>query len=450
MRSRPWGLTRRLASRLALLLVVAVGLAGLAVGWRAIVTARALDDSTLQAQAAAIAGALEVGPDHTPQLHLPPNLAAAFRAADGSSLFVITDTKGQTLLSSDPTAARLVTAYLPAHNGLFHVPPTRNYREGMLGFIKRSGPWRVVVAQTRDQSEALVSSLLTEFLSTGIALLALIGAAALLIAVLTVRQGLHPLLMASAAAAQVGPARPGLRLPEIGLPAEVAPLVEAVNQALARMEAALSAQRRFVGDAAHTLRTPLAVLTARLNTLPENTDKTALQHDADRMARLIEQMLQIARLDGTPLDVAQPVELHAVAVEAISALAPLAVQHRVELALNEPGPLGHVRGNHPALVIALTNLIENALAHAPIDSLVEVTIEPPACLSVLDRGPGVPEAEQAAIFERFARGRSSGVTGAGLGLAIVAGIAAAHHGSVRARMRDGGGAAFTLSLGTVG
>jgi signal transduction histidine kinase len=289
------------------------------------------------------------------------------------------------------------------------------------------------VAQSREQSEALVGSLLAEFFSTGLVLLALIGTASVLIGVLTVRSELRPLRLASAAATRVEPARPGLRLPEAGLPGEVTPLVAAVNQALARLEVALSAQRRFVGDAAHTLRTPLAVLTARLDSLAEGPDTLALRRDADRMTRLIDQMLQMARLDGMPLDVSQPVHLRAAAVEAISALAPLALQRGVQLALSEP---------------ALTNLVENALAYAPPGSLVEVTVEPPARVLVLDRGPGVPEAERSLIFERFGRGQATGSTGAGLGLAIVAGIATAHRGSVRAMGRDGGGAAFALELST--
>jgi signal transduction histidine kinase len=320
--------------------------------------------------------------------------------------------------------------------------------EGMLGYAARADRWRVAVAQSREQSEVLVGSLLAEFFSTGRVLLALIGTASVLIGVLTVRSELRPLRLASAAATRVEPARPGLRLPEAGLPGEVTPLVAAVNQALARLEVALSAQRRFVGDAAHTLRTPLAVLTARLDSLAEGPDTLALRRDADRMTRLIDQMLQMARLDGMPLDVSQPVHLRAAAVEAISALAPLALQRGVQLALSEPAQLGPVMGNHAALVIALTNLIENALAHAPAGSLVEVTVEPPARVLVLDRGPGVPEAERSLIFERFGRGQATGSTGAGLGLAIVAGIATAHRGSVRAMGRDGGGAAFALELST--
>jgi signal transduction histidine kinase len=375
-------------------------------------------------------------------------MAAAFHATGGSSAFVIADEARRPQLSSDFAAAALIAPYLPARGGLFRVPASPGRPEGMLGYAARSGRWRVAVAQSREQSEALVGSLLAEFFSTGLILLALIGTASVLIGVLTVRDGLRPLRLASSAATRVEPARPGLRLPEAGLPGEVAPLVAAMNQALARLEAALSAQRRFVGDAAHTRRTPLAVLTARLDSLAEGPKTQALKQDADRMTRLIDQMLQMTRLDGMPLDVSQPVHLRAAAVEAISALAPLGLRRGVQLALSEPAQIGPVTGNYAALVIALTNLIENALACAPSGSLVEVTIEPPARVSVLDRGPGVPEAERQLIFERFGRGQVARSTGAGLGLAIVAGIAAAHRGSVQATGRDGGGAAFALELGT--
>jgi two-component system sensor histidine kinase TctE len=443
-----WWLARRLAWRLALVLIAAVALAAVAVGWRAIVTARSLEDASLQAQVAAIAAGLVAGPNGAPRLDLPSDLTAAFEASHGTSVFVVTDQSAEPLLSSDARAAALLVPFLPMRDGFLQVPVSNRYPEGMVGFVTHAGRWRVAVAQSREQSEVLVSSLLTEFFSTGLVLLSLIGAVAVAISVVTVRQGLRPLLHASTAAAAVDASRPGVRLPEDGLPGEVTPLVAAVNQALARLEAALGAQRRFVGDAAHTLRTPLAVLTARLDTLPEAPETAALRRDADRMARLIEQMLQMTRLDGTPLDVSKAVDLHAVAVEAISALAPLALRHNVELVLSGQVMTGAVTGNHSALVIALVNLLENALAHAPPQTLIELSLEPPARLSVLDRGCGVPKEERTLIFDRFRRGRIEGSVGAGLGLAIVAGIAAAHHGSVRAIGRDGGGVAFVLELGT--
>lgn len=573
MTAPPWSLARRLAWRLAGVLVGAIGLAAIAVGWRAIVIARALDDTALQAQVRAVAAHLAAAPDGTPLLNLPPALAAAFQvgaaaregsqersqdrtreatrdasgegagaeagaataAGAGGNLYLVAGPQDQVLLASDPAAAALVAPYLPPGDGLFRVPSAPAQPRGMVGFVARAGRFRVAVAQSREQSEVLVRSLLGEFLSTSLLLLGAIGGAAVLIGVWTVSDGLRPLRRASAAAARVDPAQPGLRLPDADLPGEVAPLVAAVNQALARMEAALAAQRRFVGDAAHTLRTPLAVLTARLDTLsaaapPDRHAVDALRRDADRMARLIEQMLLMARLDGQPLDVTRPVVLRAVAVEAISALAPLALRRGLELALRETGTPGPVSGNHAMLVIALTNLLDNALAHAPPCSLVEVELAAPSRLTVLDRGPGVPPAERAAVFERFhsglpgavpaagaALGEAPGASaaaprtrpagpepagarpagagpagpgaagagpagpgaagpgaagpgpagagaagagaaaaerrapqGAGLGLAIVAGIAAAHRGAAWVADREGGGAAFVLALGTAG
>lgn len=450
MSVRTWSLAQRLAWRLGAVLVVAIGLAAVAVGWRAIVTARALDDTALQAQERAVAAHLSVSTDGTPRLDLPSDLMAAFHSGPEGNGFIVVGPAGEVRLASDPADATLIVPYLPPANGLFRVPAIPAHPHGLVGFVQRVGTWRVAVAQGSEQSEVLVRSMLDEFFSTGLLLLAAIGGAAVLIGVWTVRNGLHPLRRASAAAARVDPAQPGLRLPDADMPAEAAPLVAAVNQALSRLEAALGAQRRFVGEAAHTLRTPLAVLTARLDALPTGPETDGLRRDSDRMARLIEQMLRMARLDGQPLDVSRPVVLRAVAVEAISDLAPLALRRGVELALHEPEPVGPVAGNHAALVIALTNLIENALTVAPIGSAVDVELTAPARLRVLDRGHGVPDAERETIFERFRRGQAEGPGGAGLGLAIVAGIASAHRGVAFVTPRAGGGAVFVLELHTAG
>ena len=102
------------------------------------------------------------------------------------------------------------------------------------------------------------------------------------------------------------------------------------------MDGSLAAHRRFVGDAAHALRTPLAILTARIDELPEGEASGALRADCDRMRRLVEQMLTMVRLDGAPLDVSAAVDLRAVAVEAISGRAPLAIASNIELALIGP------------------------------------------------------------------------------------------------------------------
>ncbi len=442
-----WSLSVRLGWRLASVMLLAMLLAATAVAWRAIATVEELDDSALQDQIRLIAARLPGKPDAAGRINLPEDLLAPFRASDGDNVFLIYD--GARLAgSSDPDAAARLAPLLhqPVKIGFFRVPTMAGHAHGMVGLAAEAGPWRVVVLQGREQTAVLLDSLMGSFLIGAVWLLLPIGAVTVLVGVLTLRRGLRPLLEASAAAALVGPDRPGARLPLARLPAEVAPLVQAVNDALARLEQALAAQRRFVAEAAHALRTPLAVLTARLDGLEEQPEMAALRHDTDRMARLVGQLLRMARLEGLPLDVTQPLDLRAAAVEAITGLVPLALRGGVELALLDGPPLPGLRGNQPAVVLAITNLLENALAHAPGGTTVEVVITPPATVAVLDRGPGVAAAHRARIFGRFERGPVARDGGAGLGLAIVAEIAAAHRGTIHVAERAGGGAAFVLVL----
>ena len=447
MNATEWRLDTRLAWHLAALMLAAIALAGLAVAWLAVSTARSLDDAALQVEARTLAAYLGTGPDGRPVLALPPALRAALLHSDDRSLFAVTDTANHLMLSSDPANAELLLPYLPARPGIFRVPFQAGYRDGLVGAMVAAGPWRLAIAQGREKGEALADTLLARLLTSGLAALVPIGLATVLVGILTVRRGLRPVRAVSAIAATINPAQPGARLPEAGLPGEIRPLVAAMNAALARLETALDGQRRFVGDAAHALRTPLAVLTARLDGIPDGGETASLRQDAERMARLVDQLLKMTRAESVPLDVVQPVVLRQVAVEVISLLAPAAIRRRIELVLTEAGPAEPVCGNHAALVTALTNLLENALALAPSGSTVEVELVPPRTIRVLDRGPGVPEVERGRIFSRFQRGASAQPHGAGLGLAIVTEIAAAHHGRVWVDARAGGGSVFTLELG---
>jgi signal transduction histidine kinase len=442
---RPWRLSTRLGWRLAAVLAGGVALAAVGVAWRTLATIRSLDDAALQSQARLVAEQLHRGPDGAPQLRLPGQLAAAFAGTDSESVFVIADAGNRVLLTSDAHTAEVMAPYLPRPpvTGFFRAPATEGYPEGLLGVLLDHEGWRVVVAQAHEQQEGLIASLSEEFLLSTVWLLVPIAGATVLIGVLTLRHGLRPLREASRAAGLIGPASAGVRLPMAGLPAEALPLVAAVNRALERLERALDAQRRFAGEAAHALRTPLAVLTARLDAAESAADLATLREDAARINRLVGQMLAISRLDGLPLDVSAPLDLRAVAASVVGALAPLAIARGVDLALTGAETLPPARGNAAAVEMALQNLIDNAIAHAPRGSTVEVELAPPATVRVLDRGPGVPVAEAEAVFDRFHSRRSGG---AGLGLAIVAGVAAAHGGSARVEPRPGGGACFELVL----
>lgn len=444
---RPWSLTARLGWRLAAVMLVAIVLAAAAVAWRTISTIHDLDDSALQDQVRLVATQLPTSLDSSGQLNLAEGIVAPFKASDGDSIFMIFAGR-QLVATSDATAAKRLLLFLPQplRPEFLRLPKMSGHEHGMVGLAADAGPWKIVVLQGRAQTAVLLSSLVGNFLVASLWLLVPIGAATSLVGVLTLRRGLRPLRDVSAAAALVGPARPEARLPLAMLPIEVAPLVYAVNQALTRMEQALIVQRRFMADAAHSLRTPLAVLTARLDMLDEQPDNMPLRHDVDRMARLVGQLLRMARLEGAPLNVTHSVDLYAVAVEAISDLVPLALQRGVDIALLEGPSSIFAKGNHPALVLAVTNLIENALLYAPAGSAVEVAVSRPANIIVTDQGPGVLLADRQRIFERFERGPSPSSGGAGLGLAIVAEIANAHGGSVHVTDGADGGAAFVLLL----
>jgi len=301
--------------------------------------------------------------------------------------------------------------------------------------------WESAAALDRDD---LAHALLAEYLSDVVWLIPVIAAAALVMVVLTVRRGLRPLRHTSALAARIGPERTDIRLPEAELPSELVPLVASFNEALDRLDAAFAQQRRFTAEAAHQLRTPLAILTAKLDSLECDGEIAALREDAARMNRLVDQLLRVARLEAHPPDVSEPVDLAARARAAVSALAPLAVQRGRELSLaGAAGPVP-IAGSASAIDDALRNVIENALAHTPEGTEVTVSVDGAGRVSVADQGPGIAAQDRPHLFERFWRGRDASDTGAGLGLAIVTEVMRAHGGRVTIDDRESGGAVFTL------
>jgi two-component system, OmpR family, sensor histidine kinase TctE len=446
--TRSWSLSGRLAWRLAALMLCAILLSASAIAWRTIATLRDLDDSALQQQVRLVVANLPEDSGNGVAVVLPRAVTAPFQASDGDNLFIVYDRDRHLLAASDPAKAKQAAIYLPnpLRAGFFRVPFLAGHPHGMVGFARAVGERWVVVLQGREQTAVLLDSLIAHFLLGSIWLLLPIGVAAVLVSAFTLQRGFRPLLRVSAAAATVGASQPGVRLPVAGLPREVTPLVHAVNEALTRLEQTIATQRNFMAEAAHGLRTPLAVLTARLDALGDVPEADALRRDADRMARLVGQLLRMARLESLPLDVEQVVDLHAIAVEAIADLAPLGLRRGVELELLGAQTAVPVYGNRAALVLAVTNLIENAIGYAPPASVVEVLVAPPATVAVLDRGPGVAPEHRQRIIRPFERGPSAGEGGAGLGLAIVSQIAAAHGGDLRIAARPGGGSSFQIAL----
>lgn len=225
-------------------------------------------------------------------------------------------------------------------------------------------------------------------------------------------------------------------LPDETVPHELRPVVAALNDLLARLDVALSKERRFVADASHELRTPLTAIRAQLDTIDQSQlDPSAQQALArvstgtDRASRLVGQLLALARADAGALVEAAPVDTVMVLSELAAELYPQAVKTGKELELNLTP--AHLPIRREDLEMMIGNLLENAIYHSSSIVRLSSSLQPDSLrIIVEDDGPGVPRAERAAIFERFRRGtnRADQTTrglarGAGLGLSIVASVA---------------------------
>lgn len=203
--------------------------------------------------------------------------------------------------------------------------------------------------------------------------------------------------------------------------------------------------RRFAADVAHELRTPLAVMRANLDSLEDGEPARSLQGDVDAMARMVEQLLAVSRLESLALEEADEADLHAVCTSVPVRLAPLAV--REERSIEVTGSEGPVlvRGDPGALEQAVRNLVENAIRYSARRTTVTIEIGADASIRVIDHGRGIPAELRNTVFERFQRAdRRAG--GAGLGLSIVRRTVEGHDGSIEVGEAPGGGTVFTMRL----
>ena len=225
-------------------------------------------------------------------------------------------------------------------------------------------------------------------------------------------------------------------------PSELQPLIRAMNGLLARLGAALAAQQRFIADAAHQLRTPVAALKTQTELaarqIGEGAARETLQQlhiAADHAARLVSQLLTLAHAEpGSHRSlVREPVELCALARETAGEWVPRALARNIDLGFDDASNPASARINADPFLIRemLNNLIDNAISYTPDGGHVTLRVKlsnGAAALEVEDDGPGIPETEREKVFERFYRIPGSRAEGCGLGLAIVREIAQGHGG----------------------
>jgi two-component system, OmpR family, sensor kinase len=425
-------LTRRTVVATLGVLVLALG------GFATLITVRYRDGLRARARSQLLAGARAV--ERVPQDQLKPLLASlALEGIDGE-------------VGGSPNPANL--------KGLKDPPAKR-------GVLNKGGPLLVVTEPvhlgpgiaiaTLSTSEGFVDSAVHRLI-----VIELVGAAAVLVAatVLTLlasRSALRPLRHVAAVAQGIAagdrrrrlhPRRPQTELGQMA--ASFDAMVDSLEEAVAQATRSEAAMRRFLADASHELRTPIAALQATIETLlreqPPRPRRDQLEAEAargtQRLGRLVDDLLNLARLEANEPLRNEDVDLARIGE---SLVAETSARTRASIAIAHHGP-AVVVGDPEALARALRNLIDNAVHAAGDDGRIVVELErrgDHVQASVSDDGPGVPSEERERIFQGFVRLNGSG--GTGLGLAIARAIAEQHHGTVNCEPCDSG-ARFTLEL----
>ncbi|PPD49279.1 MAG: sensor histidine kinase [Methylobacter sp.] len=289
----------------------------------------------------------------------------------------------------------------------------------------------VHVAETVNKRRAMMIDILLADLVPQLILVLVVG----LFLLRGIKRGLQPLQLVANEIAQRSP-RDLRPIPERHVYQEVQVLTNTINELLQRLAHGIASQQRFIANAAHQLRTPLAGLKLQAARALREQNVEAMQpaleqiqNSADRMAHLTSQLLVLARSEPIEGDYELvPVDLVELARSTCMEFVPKALQRNIELGFESDEPALIIKGDAILLRELLANLLDNAITygHEHGNILIKLERNPTPCLIVEDDGPGIPESERQRIFERFYRIPGTAGVGCGLGLAIVKEIADLH------------------------
>jgi signal transduction histidine kinase len=388
-----------------------------------------LHRAAMRAQAETLAERIAVQPGGKVTFNLPESLRGLYSEAYGRYQYDIRDADGRLLFSSHKKTGSVESETISGADVTQTIGDTT---------------FRIQVAEDLSHRDVITDDIVSNFFRRVGWITIPILLILLAIDIIIFRRAIAPLWMASEEASNSGPARTDIRLPTEQIPREIMPLVTAVNQALDRLEDGFRVQRQFTADAAHQLRTPLAILRTRIETLGDDAARQVLHDDIEGMSRIVAQLLEIAELDPLVLDPGETADLRAVCAEVVGAIAPFAIAQHKDIALRGADAPVMIHGNSEMLQRAIFNLAENAIKFTAKETSVDVEVGDDGSVRVRDCGPGVAEAERELIFQRFWRRDRQRSDGAGLGLSIVRGVADDHDATVAVDNLPGGGAEFTL------
>jgi signal transduction histidine kinase len=461
-----------------LVVLVAVGLGATGVAATSLLRGYLIDQQDSQLRAA-----LQVA-QHTPAV-LDACLRAEFRRIPGATYYACLPPGADELVvvqgppDEDEALPDLVGVGSEQQVRAESRPVTVSSADGSIDWRVISGPlpqgYTVVIGTDLGHDQAVIARLVTIEVVVGLIVLVLLGAAGYLL----VRNSLRPLVSVEQTAQAIAAGDLSRRVPEGSQRTEVGRLSDALNGMLTRIEGSFRAQqaseaqaraseermRRFVADASHELRTPLTSIRGFAElyrqgavSTPAETRRLMQRIEAEgaRMGLLVEDLLHLARLDQQrPLTIT-PVDLAAVAGDAVHDARAVQPDRPIALHLDESlADVPIVLGDEARLRQVVGNLVANALTHTPTTARVTVSVGEDATdpdvlmLTVADEGPGMTEADAERVFERFYRAdtsRAREAGGSGLGLAIVASLVAAHGGTVDLVTAPGKGATFSVRL----
>jgi two-component system sensor histidine kinase TctE len=311
----------------------------------------------------------------------------------------------------------------------------------------------VRVAETKEQRVALAREFLLSVLLPQLLLIVIAG----LVVWHGVVRGLAPLERLQRALATRSHVDRGPVSAE-GVPGEVRPLVNSINDLLGRLDHALTLQARFIADAAHQLKTPIAALRTQLEVALREQDPARLRESVEasypgleRLQRLASQLLSLARNEPEAAGSVRmaPLDLNALGLEVATRWVPEALKRGIDLGFEPGAAPAVVRGDAARLRELLDNLLDNAVRYTRDHGRITVRVlgEPARLLEVSDDGPSIPPEERERVFERFHRLLGTSRDGSGLGLAIAREIARLHGAEIALRDdADGVGNTFSVSF----
>jgi two-component system sensor histidine kinase TctE len=408
-------------------------------------------DHTLLASARVIAEAVRVDAGGTVEVDVPPAAIEMFDTGYGDQVFYQVITAWGNLVAGYPELP-LPTIERVGQDRAFRNAGVRalTLNHPVVG-LPKDGEIAVTVAVTHNAQYALRRRLWFSDFTKQVVLVLLAG----VVTIIGLQRGLAPVLRLRDAVRERGRDRLDPLSPSM-VQSELRPLVLALNDHMERVQNQMAAQRRFVSNAAHQLRTPLALISTQASVAAreKNTERRdealqALRNSTHQISRLASQLLTLSRAEpGSRRPRTDVVDLVAVAREVLGTQAEEALRRGIDIGLEENGSVD-VEGDGTMLREMLVNLVDNAIRYTPAPGRVTVAVtrqNGTAVLRVEDNGPGIHQMEREHVLERFYRIIGTEGEGSGLGLAIVLEVATGAGGTVWLDDAKGGGLVVTVRL----